>query len=310
MLPTSIAGSISIVPPPGAVSPASTVRTSSSSKAKSRPGLDAAQVRVGLVGAGDVGVAGDRRVLDRSGTFAPTGPMKPTGPSSAAISSSRAWRKSAPSALRSLISLRRWSPRTRTSTMPRPSTITGSALMKAPLGSPRCGGHLLDPGEAGGLHSLRRAQRRRQLDRLRLGAGDLDVGGVAGGQRHLVLAGRAGRHVLVGAGAAHHPDVGLDPVPAHPAAVEDALVGAGLQLVGAGQALLVAVEGVGVLHRELAGAQDAGPRAAARRAPWSGCGRASAAGRGRSAPRGRRGTSPPPRGSSPAPSASPCGPRA
>ena len=38
MLPTSIAGSISIVPPPGAVSPASTVRTSSSSNSKSRPG--------------------------------------------------------------------------------------------------------------------------------------------------------------------------------------------------------------------------------------------------------------------------------
>ena len=48
MLPTSIAGSISIVPPPGAVSPASTVRTSSSSNSKSRPG-DAAQVGVGLL---------------------------------------------------------------------------------------------------------------------------------------------------------------------------------------------------------------------------------------------------------------------
>ena len=90
--------------------------------------------------------------------------------------------------------------------------------------------------------------------------GHLDVGGVAGRQRDLVLAGRAGRHVLVGAGAAHHPDVGLDPVPAQPAAVEDPRVGAGLQLVGARQPLLVAVEGVGVLHRELARAQDAGAR--------------------------------------------------
>ena len=49
-------------------------------------------------------------------------------------------------------------------------------------------------------------------------------------------------------------------VPAQAAAVEDPLVGSGLKLVGAVQPLLVAVEGVGVLHRELAGAQDAGPR--------------------------------------------------
>ncbi len=38
--------------------------------------------------------------------------------------------------LRSLNSLRRWSPRTRTSSGPRSSAITGSALMIAPAGAP------------------------------------------------------------------------------------------------------------------------------------------------------------------------------
>ena len=144
--------------------------------------------------------------------------------------------------------------------MPRPSTTTGSALIKAPAGRPSSAATsstLPRPGVETGSGA---SSAGGSSTGCAVGRGDLDVGGVAGRQRHLVLARRAGRHVLVGAGAAHHPDVGLDPVPAQPAAVEDALVGAGLQLVGARQALLVAVEGVGVLHRELAGAQHAGPR--------------------------------------------------
>src|SRR3712207_7984661 len=39
---------------------------------------------------------------------------------------------------------------------------------------------------------------------------DLDVRGVARRQRHVVLARRARRHVLVRPEPAHHPDVGLD----------------------------------------------------------------------------------------------------
>ena len=133
--------------------------------------------------------------------------------------------------------------------------------MKAPCGSPSVLGDLLDLGQARACRPPpARPARGGSSTGCGVGRGDLDVGGVAGRQRHLVLARRAGRHVLVGAGAAHHPDVGLDPVPAQPAAVEDPLVGARLQLVGARQALLVAVEGVGVLHRELARAQDAGAR--------------------------------------------------
>jgi hypothetical protein len=95
----------------------------------------------------------------------------------------------------------------------------------------------------------------------RLGARDLGVGRVAGGQRDVVLAGRARRHVLVGPRAAHHPDVGLHPVPleAHP--VADAIVGLDELLVGGLQPVLVAIEGIGVLHDELARAQDPGARA-------------------------------------------------
>jgi hypothetical protein len=110
------------------------------------------------------------------------------------------------------------------------------------------------------VHGLGLRQRLGQVDRLRLGAGHLDVGGVAGRQRDLVLARRAGRHVLVGARAAHHPDVGLDAVPLQPGALEDPVVGAGVDLVVGLQPGVVAIERVGVLHDELAGAQDAGAR--------------------------------------------------
>ena len=53
----------------------------------------------------------------------------------------------------------------------------------------------------------RRIERGRQHDRLRVGARHLEVRGIAWRQRDLVLARGAGRHVLVGAGAAHHPHV-------------------------------------------------------------------------------------------------------
>ena len=69
------------------------------------------------------------------------------------------------------------------------------------------------------------------------------------------------RHVLVRAGAAHHPDVGLDAVPLQAAALEDPVVGLDETRVARLQAVLVAVEAVGVLHDELARAQHAGPRA-------------------------------------------------
>ena len=103
---------------------------------------------------------------------------------------------------------------------------------------------------------------REAVHGLRGGAGDLHVGGIAGaGERHVVLARGAGRHVLVGAEAAHHPHVGLHAVPLEAGAVEDPVVGAGVEVVGGREALLVAVEAVGVLHDELARAQYARARA-------------------------------------------------
>ena len=121
-------------------------------------------------------------------------------------------------------------------------------------------GDLGDRGQPGRRHLLGRGARRGQLDRRGLAARHLDVGGVAGRQRDVVLARRARRHVLVGAEAAHHPDVRLDPVPLEPAAVEDAVVGAAEVLVVLVEAGAVAVEGVGVLHDELARAQEPGAR--------------------------------------------------
>ena len=59
---------------------------------------------------------------------------------------------------------------------------------------------------------------------------------------------------------AHHADVGLDPVEAQAGALHDPIVGAHVQLVALFQARLVAVEGVGVLHDELARAKHAGAR--------------------------------------------------
>ena len=111
--------------------------------------------------------------------------------------------------------------------------MTGIALISAPAGTPSApatSSTVVRPGvgtsrgsSSGGGSSTGCGSRR----------GDLDVGRVAGRERDLVLARRARRHVVVGAGPAHHPDVGLDPVPAQPAAVEDPVVGLDVELVAA-----------------------------------------------------------------------------
>ena len=65
--------------------------------------------------------------------------MKPgSAPKSFRTSSASAGRNGAPSAFWSLISFSRWSPRTTTSTGPRPSAYTGNALISAPGGTPSC----------------------------------------------------------------------------------------------------------------------------------------------------------------------------
>ena len=134
-------------------------------------------------------------------------------------------------------------------------------LQQRARGHLEAAGDLRDRDQAGRVLQLRLGERRRQLHRLRVGARDLDVRGVAGRQRDVVLARRGRRHVLVGADAAHHPDVGLDAVPLEPAAVHHAVVRLAVALVVRVQPLAVAVEGVGVLHDELARAQQAGARA-------------------------------------------------
>ena len=190
--------------------------------------------------------------------------MNPGGaPNTSPTSSAVAGRAGRPRALASLISFRRWSPRTTTSSGSESSpTSTGKRLDQRAGRHVERGADLLDGLGPGRVHALGRLERPGQaLDRLGRGGGDLHVGGVPGvGERDVVLAGRAGRHVLVGPDAAHRPHVGLHPVPLEAGAVEDPVVGAGLEVVGGAQALLVAVEGVGVLHDELARAQDPGAR--------------------------------------------------
>ena len=115
-------------------------------------------------------------------------------------------------------------------------------------------------GGARRVDALRRREARRERNGLGVGTRDFDVGGIAGSEHDVVLSGRAWRHVLVGADAAHHPDVGLDPVPLQAAAVEHAVIRGAVALVGSVEPGTVAVERVGVLHHELAGPEHSGSR--------------------------------------------------
>ena len=76
--------------------------------------------------------------------------------------------------------------------------------------------------------------------------GELDVGAVSalGAEGHLVLAGRAGRHELVGSEPTHHPGIRLHHVVPEAAAIEDAPVGALVRGVGALERGLVGIERV------------------------------------------------------------------
>ena len=121
-------------------------------------------------------------------------------------------------------------------------------------------GELGDRLDAGGVERLRAsgilAEHRLAGDRRR----DLEVGGVRVAARHDVLADGRRSHELVRAGAAHHPDVALDHVPAQAAAVEDPGVRGAVGLVAGVEPRGVAVERVRVLHDELAHAQHAALR--------------------------------------------------
>ena len=101
--------------------------------------------------------------------------------------------------------------------------------------------------------------RGRPCDLADLGA--LAVGRVAGRDAldHHVLSRGAGDHELVRAVAADGAALGLDGHIREAAAVEDPAIGLVHHVVGGVQLVEARAEGVGVLHHELAGAEDAEP---------------------------------------------------
>ena len=106
---------------------------------------------------------------------------------------------------------------------------------------------------------------RQPVERQRVrhrGRDGLDVGGVPGLQaaHEGVLADLAFGEELLRRAAAHRARHGRDDDVANPKRVEDALVGVAMAVVDGTQPVVVDVEGVGVLHDELASAQDARAR--------------------------------------------------
>ena len=92
-----------------------------------------------------------------------------------------------------------------------------------------------------------------------LAGGLFEICGVAGcGGGDEVFTGFGVDHEFLGAGAAHGAGVGVYGYELEAAAGEDAAVGVVVLLVAEVEACLVDVEGVGVLHGELADAEEAG----------------------------------------------------
>ncbi len=89
--------------------------------------------------------------------------------------------------------------------------------------------------------------------------GLFEIGGVAAGgaDGDEVLAGLGRHHEFLGLAAAHRAGVSVDHLVREAAALEDAAIGLAVLLVGAIEAGLVEIEGIGILHEELAHAQQA-----------------------------------------------------
>ena len=174
-------------------------------------------------------------------------------------SSGCAGRASARRARASLRSCRPWSPRTSASTGP-DGPMNTSDLMVSAGSTLSCADTSAMVCASGVATSIGSAPGRGGRDGHP--AGELDVGGIAArrAQRHVVLAGRAGRHELVRPRAAHHAGIRVHHDVAHAAALEDAAVRVVVRLVGAVERGRVGIEGVGVLHEELARPQHAGAR--------------------------------------------------
>ncbi len=259
MLPTSIAGSMRIGCPFDRVADLDAAHVGALER-EVAAGLDAAQVVVLAVGAGHVGARGDRVVEQDRHVRADRPDV--AGRADALLELLRARRAElGPERVLELDLVDAVIAADHHHHEAAVGDHHGERLEQGALGHAHARGDVGDRDEPGRRDLLGRVEAGRQLDGLRVGARDLDVGGVAGRERDVVLARRARRHVLVRAGPAHHPDVGLDAVPLQPGAVEDPVVGLDVLVVADVQALRVAVERVGVLHDELARAQHSGARA-------------------------------------------------
>lgn len=131
-------------------------------------------------------------------------------------------------------------------------------------------GERLDGRGVGGVQLLdgavRRAVRGGGLEGHGLGVGGVVAGGAVD---EGVLTGRGGREELLGRRAAHGAGDGGDDAVVEAEPLEDPDVGGAVQLVRLGETLVGGVEGVRVLHLELAAAQHAGPgRASSRYLVW------------------------------------------
>ena len=182
----------------------------------------------------------------------------------ALISSTVAGRRPvvAPTAFASFVSLTSWSPRTiAVTSRPSPATKKAAfAVRSSPI--PRNAASVaivVVPGVATSSRGSGSSAAGSGRGRPR----DLAVRRVAArvAQDEDVLAGRVEDHELVGLAAAHDPDVARDDLRLEPESLEDPDVGALLGLVADVEAGLVAVAAVGVLHDELADADQAAPGA-------------------------------------------------
>ncbi len=209
----------------------------------------------------------------RSVSSAITSPEKPTGPSdpplapkAARISSSVDGRDSPGNASYSFISLSRSSPRTSASTTVPSAFVTGIAFDVAATSMPRksaSDSHVVMPGvTTSSAETSVSGNVGTCGHRLR----DVAVRGVVAiFTTHQYVLARARRREEVDAELpAHDPALGLNVVRLELAAGEDLLVRLAVRLEAPLDALVVAVERVGVLHDELADAEEASAAGAAR----------------------------------------------
>src|ERR1017187_107954 len=189
--------------------------------------------------------------------FTPTGPSEPaSAPNHSTISSGRACRNSGALATApNLVSLRWCSPR-RSASAGLPSAPGPRLFIWEVSGKPVKAAHLGDGLPAGRVEFLRReiAFGIGQGGRGRRGDGLFQVRRVPAGRAHghKILARAGNHHELVRLAAAHGAGMRLHGGVRQAAAVEDTAVGLEVLLVGGVQPGLIHVEGVGILHDELA----------------------------------------------------------